>query len=173
MYRLPLLFLLWLVVSLPLFAQKNTLLKEWQGVWKGNLEIWSTKTEKPQIVPMELHILPTDSAQKFIWKIVYNQEPRNYILYAQNPEKGIFLLDEQNGIKMEMKLWQNLFVSTFEVENNLLVGTYRLQKKEIWFEILFYPKSNAQKTGNLPEQKIPEVVFYPSQVLQRAVLKKK
>jgi len=56
--------------------------------------------------------------------------------------------------------------------DNLLACSYRLEQKQLIFEIFSMPKKKAQKTGNIPEKEIPEVIAYPSQVMQRAVLAK-
>lgn len=149
---------------------QNTALEAWKGVWKGKLEIFTGEGKKQEI-PMELHILPTDSAHKYTFKIVYDKSPRDYTLVTKDASKGLYTLDENNGIKMDMILLNNNFVSCFEVMDNILISSYRLENQQIISEIFSCSKKQALKTGNMPEKDIPEVISYPPKVLQRAILR--
>ncbi|KOY85964.1 hypothetical protein AD998_07235 [bacterium 336/3] len=149
---------------------QNTALDAWKGIWKGKLEIFTGEGKKQEI-PMELHILPTDSAHKFTFKIIYDKSPRDYTLVVKDATKGIYTLDENNGIKMDMVLLNNSFVSCFEVMDNILISSYRLENNQIISEIFSCSKKQALKTGNMPEKDIPEVISYPPKVLQRAILR--
>jgi len=149
---------------------QNTALEAWKGVWKGKLEIFTGEGKKQEI-PMELHILPADSAHKYTFKIVYDKSPRDYTLVIKDASKGLYTLDENNGIKMDMILLNNSFVSCFEVMDNILISSYRLENNQITSEIFSCSKKQALKTGNMPEKDIPEVISYPPKVLQRAILR--
>ncbi|MCU0439237.1 MAG: hypothetical protein MUC49_15175 [Raineya sp.] len=150
---------------------QNTALDAWKGIWRGKLEIFTGEGKKQEI-PMELHILPTDSIHKLTFKIIYDKSPRDYTLVVKDASKGLYFVDENNGIKMDMVLLNNTFVSCFEVMDNLLISSYRLENNQIVSEIFSCSKKQALKTGNMPEKDIPEVISYPPKVLQRAVLKK-
>ncbi|MFN3315648.1 MAG: hypothetical protein ACK40K_02465 [Raineya sp.] len=152
------------------FAQNSQAISKWFGIWKGTLQIYTPEGKKQEI-PMELHILPTDTAGRYTWKIVYDKSPRNYTLIAKDVSKGLYVIDENNGIVLENQLFDNTFFSCFEVMDNLLACSYRLENKQLVFEIFSMNKKKSQKTGNIPEKEIPEVIDYPSQVMQRAVLK--
>ncbi|GAB4127429.1 MAG: hypothetical protein OHK0045_19880 [Raineya sp.] len=167
--RLAFVFVWWLASYLPSFAQNQDPLQEWLGIWKGNLQIYSLEGKK-QVIPMELHILPTDTAGRYTWKILYDKSPRNYTLIAQDASKGLYLIDEKNGIILENQLFANTFFGCFEVMGNLLTSTYRLEGKQLIFEIFSMSKKKLQKTGNIPEKESPEVIIYPSQVMQKAIL---
>jgi hypothetical protein len=166
-----LIFFLGLALFLADTSIAQTKLDAWVGVWKGQLQIFSGEGKKQEI-PMELHILPLDSGQRYIWKIIYDKSPRDYNLLPKEPLKGIYTLDENNGIQMDMTLLDNSFVSCFEVMDNLLISSYRLEGKQIVSEIFSFSKKNLSKTGNLPDKQIPEVISYPPTVLQKAVLMK-
>lgn len=159
------------VAFLQVSAQSQEPLKQWLGIWKGMLEIHTSEGKK-QTIPMELHILATDTAGRYSWKIIYDKSPRNYTLIAKDVSKGLYVIDENNGIILENRLFSNTFFSCFEVMDNLLSCTYRLEKNRLVFEIFSINKKKSQKTGNLPEKEIPEVIDYPSQVMQRAILHK-
>lgn len=167
--RLAVVFFWWLAQCLPSFAQNQDPLQEWFGIWKGNLQIYTPEGKKQEI-PMELHIFPTDTTGRYTWKILYDKSPRDYTLIAQDASKGLYLIDENNGIVLENQLFANTFFSCFEVMGNLLTSTYRLEGKELIFEIFSMKKNKSQKTGNIPEKEIPEVIAYPSQAMQKAIL---
>ena len=48
------------------------------GIYKGTLQI--TNPKGAQEIPIEYHLLKTDSIHKFDYKLVYNGQPRNYTL---------------------------------------------------------------------------------------------
>ncbi|MDX1904706.1 MAG: hypothetical protein SFU27_11150 [Thermonemataceae bacterium] len=163
--------LLFFLVTLSIAQQKSsTLLKEWQGSWKGTLVI-ANPEKKLQEIPMELHILPVDSL-RLSWTIIYDKSPRAYELVAKEPSKGLFIIDEKNGIQMHAHLVGNTMISSFEVMESLLFSTYRLEKKQMIFEIISSSKKQSLQTGDIPEKEIPKVVSYPPMILQRAKLKK-
>ena len=116
--------------------------------------------------------MPTDTVGRYSWKIIYDKSPRNYTLIGKDISKGLYVIDENNGIVLENRLFSNIFFSCFEVANNLLACSYRLENKQLVFEIFSMNKKVAQTTGNLPEKEIPEVIAYPSQVMQRATLRR-
>lgn len=119
---------------------------------------------------MELHILSTDTVGRYTWKMVYDKSARHYTLIAKDAAKGLYVIDEHNGIILENQLFDNTFFSGFEVMESLLACSYRLEGKQLIFEIFSMNKKKVQKTGNVPEKEIPEVLAFPSQVMQRAVL---
>lgn len=170
MARFVLIFLL-LIAFLQGSAQNQEPLKNWLGIWNGKLAIYTPEGKKQEI-PMELHILPTDTAGRYSWKIIYDKSPRNYTLIAKDMTRGLYVIDENNGIILENQLFANTFFSCFEVMNNLLACSYSLEGKKLVFEIFSMNKKVAQTTGNLPEKEIPEVKAYPSQVMQRATLRR-
>ena len=167
---MPRLFFIFLLLCFQGYSQNQEPLKQWLGIWKGNLSILTPEGKKQEI-PMELHILPTDTTGKYTWKIIYDKSPRNYTLIARDTAKGLYVIDENNGIILENRLFGNTFFSCFEVMENLLACTYRLEGKQIIFEIFSMSKKKAKKTGNLPEKEIPEVIDYPSQTMQKATLR--
>ncbi|MCH2034547.1 MAG: hypothetical protein MK202_13635 [Tenacibaculum sp.] len=140
------------------------------GIYKGELSI--TTENGKQKIPMEFHLLATDSIHKFDYKLVYNKAPRNYTLVVKNKEKGLFEIDENNGIILPTFFNENVLHSFFEVQGNFL--STRLDftsENSLAFEILFSRLQNKTKTGGISKE-IPEVFGYPITVFQKAILKK-
>jgi hypothetical protein len=120
---------------------------------------------------MEFHLKKTDSAHRFNYILMYNNNPRNYTLVVKDKEKGIYEVDENNGIILPSRFSNNTLYSFFEVQGNLLSSRFSFSEEELDFEILFSATKNKTTTGGLSKE-IPEVFGYPISVVQKAILKK-
>lgn len=147
----------------------------WKGKWSGELKIFIGEGLK-QSLPMELHILPIDSSEKWSWTIIYGEDKvagkRDYQLIPKDPAKGIWQVDEQNSILLEAYLFDGKLFERFEVMDNLLTTTTELQGDKLVWEIISGSLSKTTATGNTIDgtDTIPEVKSYPIRVMQRAVL---
>lgn len=147
----------------------------WVGVWKGELSIFNQNGFQ-QSIPMELHILPLDSAGQYTWTIVYGLDketgPRSYILKTIDAEKGLFKIDEQNSIAMEAYFLHDKLFSRFTVMENMLLSATQMRDGQLIFEIISGSLVPASRTGDtvVDGEKIPPVATLPVTVLQRAVL---
>ena len=150
----------------------------WAGQWAGDLEIF-TPNGLSQTVPMELHILPIDGTTNYTWTIIYGADKeagkRPYELQPVDPEKGIYLIDEKNSIKMEAYYYSGKLYSRFEVMGNLLLIAVEKQGEELIYDIISGKLEPVSLTGKevVEGEEIPEVKTYPIGVRQRAVLNKK
>ena len=153
------------------FTQENTIKfpNNVLGVYKGDLKINNSKGS--QIIPMEFHIKKTDSLHKFDYIIIYNNSPRNYTLVVKDKEKGIFEIDENNGIILPAKLSDNTLYSFFEVQGNFLSSRLNFTSNSLNFEILFTATKNKIKTGGTSKE-IPLVYGFPISTVQKATLLK-
>jgi len=148
----------------------------WEGIWKGELEIFNARG-LTQSLPMELHILPIDSADRFTWTIFYGTDTiagkRAYELVSIDAEKGLYAIDEKNSIQMEGYLLGGKFFQRFEVMGNLLLtSTEKISKTELIWEIISGKLEAVNSTGKkeVEGEEIPEVKTYPIHILQRAKL---
>lgn len=145
--------------------------KNWIGNWKGDLKIDNLEKDTIINIPMELNIAPTKTSGKWYWQLVYNGSPRDYELIAFQTANGHFKMDEKNTILLDQQLFDNVFISRYDVAGNLLMVTNRLVGEQILFEVIFSRKDSINITGGQGE--VPEVKSYPITVYQRAVLEKK
>ena len=139
------------------------------GKYSGTLLIDSPRGK--QEIPMEFHLIKTDSVHRFDYKLIYAGQPRNYTLIIKDKEKGICEVDENNGIILPSRFSGNTLFSFFEVQNNFLSSRFEFKKDELVFEILFSNTKQKTTTGGTSEQ-IPEVYGYPISTIQRAILRK-
>lgn len=152
------------------FSQElgKTFPEDFLGIYKGELSI--TTERGNQTIPMEFHLLKTDSIHKFDYKLVYNNTPRNYTLIVKDKNKGLFEIDENNGIVLPSHFNQNVLYSFFEVQGNFLSTRIDFNDSNtLNFEILFSRLKNKTTTGGTSKE-IPEVFGYPITVFQKAKL---
>ena len=141
------------------------------GIYTGDLIINTNKGV--QNYPMEFHLQPTDSLGTYEYVIVYGkgeqQQVRDYTLKEKDVEKGIYTLDENNGILLESKVIENKIYFLFEVENSLLTTFITFNEKGLIFEIVATNTTQKIVSGGQNEE-TPEVFSYPINVVQKAVL---
>lgn len=173
-----------IIISILIFCFNNLLAQDtlafpqaWEGIWKGDLEIHTAKG-LAQTVPMELHILPTDSTHRFTWSIIYGEDKvagkRPYELVVLDADKGIYAIDEKNSIQLEAYFIKDKFFSRFEVMGNLLMTSEQLIGDELIFEIIAGKMEPVSVTGNevINGDTIPSVKAFPINVMQRAILRR-
>jgi len=131
-------FLLTIQLSI---AQKNNesiFPDSYFGIYTGEILINSEKGLKNY--PMEFHLLPTDSLGVFNYMIVYgkdeNRQERKYTLKEKDKAKGIYTLDENNGILLDCKVIENRMYFLFEVMDNLLTTFIVCNDEYLVFEIV-------------------------------------
>ena len=146
----------------------------WVGDWKGALKIYDQHGFR-NIISMELRIHPTDSSDRFSWRIVYDTSARNYELVIRDSAKNIFSIDEKNGIDIMSYLLGNHFVSRFEVDGQLLECEYTLMDfNEMTFSVHAGNDERHWSTGGIQTDTdtIPSVHVFPVSVLQYATLQR-
>ena len=163
------LFILFFAITFSGFTQnKNeTFPNSVLGIYKGELTINSARGI--QKISMEFHLKKTDSVHKFDYVLVYNDAPRNYTLVVKDLKNGLFEVDENNGIILPTKYFDNTLYSFFEVQGNFLSTRIEFKKDTLDFEILFTATKNKVKTGGLSKA-IPEVLGFPITTVQKAIL---
>ena len=143
------------------------------GIYKGDLHISSEKGD--QNIPMEFHLLATDSVATYAYTLVYGEgeakQIRSYNLIEKNKEKGTYVVDENNGIFLEIRVVDNKMYTLFEVQENLLTTFITFESGYLDFEIIFAP-TTKQTTTYAEDEKKTEVISYPITTLQRARLQK-
>src|SRR5690349_5554802 len=91
---------------------------DWLGDWYGILEIKNPKGHT-YAINMELHLVKTDSANKWQYTIVYddgtNRDERKYFLIKKDSLPGLYEIDENNGIIINEVQIGNRMFQRFEV----------------------------------------------------------
>lgn len=150
----------------------------WAGHWHGTLDIYNTRA-KTASVPMwvEIQKIDTSTSGRYTFGLVYGsreQDWRPYELAPVAPEKGVWRVDEKNGIVLDSYLCGPKFLCWFTVQGNRVLCTYELRGGEMLFEVYSGKEAAVSTTGNTKQgdEVIPEVQTFPFSFFQRAVLKK-
>jgi hypothetical protein len=146
--------------------------KSWLGKWSGTLD-WYQGPVKRQSVKMELHILATDSADQFSWRLIYGQQGKDnrpYLLKPFNKSKGHWLIDEGNSIVLDQFLIGDRFCGSFTVEGNTILNTYSLAGDSLVVEFYNFQEKPIAISGGR-DSPLPKVKTYGMRSFQRAVLR--
>ncbi|MCB9223734.1 MAG: hypothetical protein H6582_06095 [Crocinitomicaceae bacterium] len=144
----------------------------WLGKYSGELN--STDINGFQMTyHMELEIgILTDTSYTF--NIIYGEDSTKQVRAYRLFNSGInhFIMDEQNGILLDMSYGFNRLTSVFEIEGAFLHISYVRTKKGISFELTSSKKSHNTGDKIHEGEKIPLVTSYKTLVFQTAELKK-
>lgn len=161
--------LLLLFATFILHAQDKKFPDDFLGAYKGKLEVFNPKGT--QEYNMEFYFEKTDTIGRYRYTIVYNGEPRNYLLIEKDKAQGKYIIDENNGIVLQASVFGQNIYSIFEVMGNLITTTEHFYDDYMDFEIMMSRTSQIETTGKGTDE-IPEVKVYPVIVTQRARLYK-
>ncbi|NNK90229.1 MAG: hypothetical protein HKO89_06430 [Saprospiraceae bacterium] len=147
---------------------------DWIGIYEGDLIIYRGPNDTTQI-EMKLQIANPDKEGFYPWIMIYGENDiRNYGLESIDPERGYYVLDEFNSIKLDAYHRHNHLVSKFSVKGTDLTVDY--ERVQGGIDILFYV--SIQKPGNITggeifeSDTIPVVSSYQLAAFQKASLKK-
>ena len=162
------------VIKYPLIKEMESVFPEnWYGKWRGTLVIYNNKGVA-QKIPMELHVEPTDSANRCKMALIYgegeNANVRPYDLVTLDAENGHYQTDEKNTIYLDDYYFDGVLYSRFEVMGNLLLSRIEKRNDKIYFEIISGKLEPIATTGGDEANDIPPVNSYKITVSQRAEL---
>lgn len=145
---------------------------DWMGHYSGELKTINLNGERGKY-HMELDISEiSDSSYNFT--IIYGQDSmrqeRKYALHKEG--NNHFMLDEKNGIVLDMSYGFKRLASVFEVQGNLLHICYIKTDYGIRFECTSSNKSAQTGGGEHAGAEIPLVYSYKTSTFQVAQLKK-
>lgn len=146
--------------------------KEYVGTYAGNLNI-ADASGVLQNVPMELTLAATEDPKKFAYTLSYivskKKQEQKYTLIIVDPAKGLYDLDENNGVVLRANYMRQTLFSTFEVNNRILNSSVEFRNDgRVFFVIIVTEKTDPRKTGS---EKLA-VTSYSAVVIQKAALRK-
>ena len=151
----------------------------WVGHWAGDATLTTPKGVAMRFT-MELKIAKTDDPAKYEWTIIYddgkNRQERPYQLIVKDATKGLYEIDEKNGIVLPTTLIGGNLYSAFDLEGVRLVSRDQLVGDAIETEIITMSTKQLVETGGKVgdvEAQVPPVTGVPVMSVQRATLKKK
>ncbi len=146
--------------------------KEYVGTYAGNLNV-ADASGVLQNVPMELTLKATEDPKKFAYTLSYivsqKKQEQKYTLIVVDPAKGLYDLDENNGVVLRANYMRQTLFSTFEVNNRILNSSVEFKNDgRVFFVIIVTEKADPRKTGS---EKLA-VTSYNAIVIQKAALRK-
>ncbi len=149
----------------------------WIGHWKGDAS--SGNGVQSQQFTMELIIAPTDKPDRFGWTIVYSgaagRQERAYTLIVKEAAKGLYSIDENNGIVLDARLMGGTLFSHFLIQGSRLTTRDRLEAagtadEHISIEIVTTIEDQSSPTGG--KDGVPEVQSWSPASIQIATLRR-
>ncbi len=145
---------------------------KWKGRWKGKIAWYKTGADTATMIDTQLKIFPTDSAHKWTWQLIYGnagQDDRPYTLIAKDTSKGLWTIDENNGIVLSQYWVGNRFTGIFTVQGTTILNNYYLDKDELVVEFYVVAQQSSYTSGKGTTD-IPFVDSYPVKAIQRGRL---
>lgn len=128
-------------------------LQPWVGKWVGEAssEVVGGGNQK---FTVQLFVSPSKTPNRWTWQITYAGEAgksvRDYELVAIDESKGLYVLDEKNGIKLPATLFEDSLHFHFTVSGQTLWSRYRIVTKgetKIEYELVTAANQEAKTTG--------------------------
>lgn len=150
--------------------------QSWAGQWRGDVEVQGADFGK---FSMELVIAPTSDANTWDWKIIYDgqagRQERPYALIVKDASKGLYEIDERNGIVLPQRLMGGVLRSQFEVMGSRIDASYELAgagtaDERIVCELVSYRSDQSVTTGG--KDNVPEVQGWTPTTVQRVVMRR-
>lgn len=165
----------------PLVGQDSLLIQlidtAWLGTFEGELQIFSGE-QLMQEIEMKLIHEELPGKNEWRWAIQYGNGDdaiRDYTLKKGDQGKNHFLIDEHNSILIDQYLFDNKFISWYDVSGSLILVVYTLEEDVLIFEVIAGSSDAGKMTGGetVDDEEIPEVISFPVNVYQKAMLKRR
>lgn len=144
----------------------------WAGEWEGNLIFYPEKEQ--DTIKVTLQIIPAKTPGTYTWKTSYESPKLNvvkdYLLRERDASTGSFELDEQDGIVIPCRYFDNELWSLLEVEGTILIGLYSMNNGELSVTFPSGKTNLAEFSRQIDGEDSPEVKSYPISASQKIVL---
>lgn len=166
------------LVSLPQNDSLAQFPKDWEGRYEGEMH-WYVNGKLRGKIPCRHEVL-LQKPGIWSWKTTYDSTQilpqtvvKDYLLLEDKSQpQGHFILDEQDGILLDMILMGNSFYSQFEVNGSRINTIDRLEGNLLHKEIVMTAKDKVRKSSAQTGKETFEVKSASSIVVQRAILKR-
>jgi hypothetical protein len=152
--------------------------EDWVGFYEGEMD-WHSQGKLNAKIPVTIEIAKIDSLENtWLWKTIYDSTERvprrvvkeYWVIKPDSLADHQFIMDERNGILLDMNLIDNTFYTSFEVASNRLLSTSRLVHDKLYHEILMSPLAKSRKSYAVEGKDTFHVEGLKDIVVQKAVL---
>ena len=163
--------ILLLVFPFALLAQ-DSFPSSWMGIWQGELTFYPERDQ--DTIKVSLEIAKTDIPGTYSWKTSYSSPKLNtvkdYLLRERDSSKGIYEIDEQDGIMIPCRYFDNELWSILEVEGTIIIGLYSMKDEELSVTFPSGKTELAEFSRQFDGEDSPEVKSFPISASQKIVL---
>jgi photosystem II stability/assembly factor-like uncharacterized protein len=151
--------------------------ESWFGQWAGDARVVGGASDMR--FRMELIVGPGPSADRYQWTIVYDgaagRQERRYELLVRDRAKGLYAIDEKNGIVIESRFLDGALHGLFEVEGTRIATRESLvglggNAEAIEVEMVVTSVGDPSVSGG--DGGAPEVRSWAPKSIQRATLRR-
>jgi hypothetical protein len=148
------------------YSQPVRFPEDFLGEWKGTLLIHGAKGIQDS-VSVKIIWSGTENQDSFSYTIQYekngniDKRPYSLIRNKENPQK--YVVDEHNGIYLDMQLLANKAISIFMVDGTEISYVFTLHQEEVVLEVMSYRYSKeepATEPKDLPDVKSAQIFNY-------------
>lgn len=143
--------------------KNNTFPESWLGTYQGKMQILWANADKIDSVDVTFEFSSTQNPQKWTYKITYKSPKygdmvKDYeLIKPDSLANDSYLLDEKDGIFIEVVVMGNTLYSAFSVAESRLVSILRKEGNELFMEIFTSKDKNPLISKNKADK--PEEVF--------------
>lgn len=165
----PILLLLFLAGGSQLLSAQQPFPERCLGVWEGMMYMHKGGTIDDSVA-VTFTVAALDDPKAWTWKMAYKSAQidavKDYVLRLEDPEKGIYLTDEGDGIILYDYLFGDKLYSVFSVKDQVLTASYELRGDVLVFEVTA-GKQMGEAKGEY------EIATFSVDVLQRVELRRR
>ncbi len=141
-----------LVLSSLLSANSQSVLDNWEGTYQGEMIVGITNRSNDSL-NVKFELLPIETDSSWTYKMTYDSKRygiivKDYEIHRDGNSTTNFLLDEKDGIIIEMSLMNDCFYDMFEVMDQLYAITMRKVGNSIHFDLFTASKKKAMITNS-------------------------
>lgn len=173
-------FLIVCFLGLTCFFSVNaqSVLESWEGTYEGEMIVGFTNRPNDTL-QVKFELLPIQADSSWTYRMTYDSKRygiivKDYEIHRDGTSSTNFLLDEKDGIVIEMSLMNDCFYDMFEVMDQLYAITMRKVDDDIHFELFTARKKKAMITHSEEDEEgvSYEVTSYKPTQHQSVLLKR-
>lgn len=136
------LLMLLLFISCYICAQDKEFPSKWLGAWNGKMLMLRTAQANADTVDLLFEFLESGKPKCWTYRMTYNSPKYGKIVKGYELLKpdtipaSMFLLDEKDGIRIEMVKMGDCIYSNFSVAGQYLTSVMRKEQDAIFYEIV-------------------------------------
>lgn len=171
--------LLCLLVMISVISVKaQSVLESWEGTYEGDMVVGFDDKANDSVYVL-FQMLPIEADSSWSYRMTYISDEfghivKDYVIRRVGNSTVDFLLDEKDGIVIEMSLMNNCFYDMFEVMGNLYATTLRKIGDELHFDLFTASKNQGTLTKSEVDENgdVYEVTSYKPSLHQTVMLKR-